>query len=71
MEEVDLESKQSYLRENVLERGYDADDFMSFLQHKKENGLDLGNWSMKELEDAVKEFIKLKKEDEFDVIKEK
>lgn len=70
MEEVDLESKQSYLRENVLERGYDADDFMSFLQHKKENGLDLGNWSMKELEDAVKEFIKLKKEDEFDVIKE-
>lgn len=70
MEEIDLESKQSYLRENVLEKGYDADDFMSFLQHKKENGLNLNNWSMQELENAVKEFIKLKKEDEFEVIDE-
>ena len=46
----DLQSKQAYLRENVLEMGYDADEFMTFLQTKKgENGLDLNNWSMNEL----------------------
>ena len=31
----DLSSKQAFLRENVLEMGYDADEFMSFLQIKK------------------------------------
>ena len=54
----DLQSKQAYLRENVLEMGYDADEFMTFLQSKKgENGLDLNNWDMKELISIVDEFV--------------
>ena len=58
----DLQSKQAYLRENVLETGYDADEFMTFLQTKKgENGLDLNNWSMNELITVVDEFINSKK----------
>ena len=58
----DLHSKQSYLRENVLEQGYDADEFMAFLQLRKgDNGLDLNNWEMQELIAVVDEFIKSKK----------
>ena len=58
----DLQSKQAYLRENVLEMGYDADEFMTFLQTKKgENGLDLNNWSMNELITVVDEFVNNKK----------
>ena len=57
----DLQSKQSFLRENVLEMGYDADEFMTFLQSKKgENGLDLNNWKMDELISVVGEFVKNK-----------
>ena len=58
----DLASKQAYLRENVLETGYDADEFMAFLQLRKgENGLDLNNWKMNELISVVEDFIKSKK----------
>ena len=56
--EEDIQNKQAYLRENVLEKGYDADEFMAFLQEKKgENGLDLNTWTMKELTKAVADFI--------------
>ena len=62
--EKDLQEKQAYLRENVLEKGYDADEFMSFLKSKKgENGLDLNNWTLNELKNSVKFFI-LQKIDE-------
>ena len=53
-----LEQKQTYLRENILENGNDAQQFMAFLQSKKgESGLDLNNWSIEELIPAVNEFI--------------
>ena len=53
-----IQEKQAYLREKVLEKAYDADEFMSFLQLKKgENGLDLNNWTMNELKNIVNEFI--------------
>ena len=59
--EEDIQNKQAYLRENVLEKGYDADEFMEFLQEKKgENGLDLNTWTMKELTKAVTDFINKK-----------
>ena len=44
--EDDLSKKQTYLRENILEKGYDAEDFMKLLQNKKgEQSLDLSCWS--------------------------
>ena len=65
MEEDDLNEKQAFLRETILEKGYDAEDFMRLLQEKKgESGLDLISWTMNELKDAVKEFIS-KKSSEF------
>ena len=57
--EDDLSEKQAFLRENILEKGYDAEDFMKYLQSKKgELGLDLVSWNMDELREAVKEFTK-------------
>ena len=56
-----LQSKQAYLRENVLEMGYDADEFMAFLQLRKgDDGLDLNNWTITELISVVNDFIKAK-----------
>ena len=53
-----IQEKQAYLRDKVLEKAYDADEFMSFLEMKKgENGLDLNNWTMDELKKVVTEFI--------------
>ena len=54
----ELEKKQTFLRTNILEKGYDAEEFMNFLQTKKgEMGLDLNNWNISELKVAVTEFI--------------
>ena len=54
-----LNEKQTFLRENILEKGYDPEDFMKLLQTKKgDQGLDLASWSMEELNEAVKEFTK-------------
>ena len=58
MEEETLEQKQKYLREHVLEKGYDPDKFMEFLTMKKgESGIDLENWALKELIDVTNEFL--------------
>ena len=56
--EDELEKKQTFLRANILEKGYDAEEFMNFLQTKNgEFGLDLNNWNISELKIAVQEFI--------------
>lgn len=34
-EELDKENKQKYLRENVMEKGHDVEQFVSFLQSLK------------------------------------
>ncbi len=71
MEDDDLNAKQTFLRENILEKGYDAEDFMKLLQNKKgESGLDLISWTMNELKEAVKEFIKDKSPDYSSLVEE-
>ena len=58
MEQEALAFKQKYLRENVLEKGYDPDKFMEFLTMKKgENGINLENWTYEELTEVTKEFL--------------
>ncbi len=55
---MSLKQKQVFLRENILNKGFSANDFMGFLQSKKgESGLDLNNWTLEELDLTVKEFI--------------
>ena len=58
MEDNTEEEKQNYLRENILEKGYDAEDFVSYLTIKKgEDGVNLNNWSLEELKSLVQEYI--------------
>lgn len=53
------EEKQKFLREEILEKGYNADDFISFSTEKKgEGGDDLKNWTLDELRMVVEEFQK-------------
>ena len=57
MEDSSQQEKQNFLRENILEKGYDVNQFVSFLKSKKgEAGSDISNWSMDDLYEVVKEF---------------
>ena len=53
----DLESKQFFLRSEILEKGFDGEEFFQFLISKKgDEGGDLNNWTMFDLKIAVSEF---------------
>lgn len=53
----DLEKKQNYLREQIMDQNYDPELFSQFLTSKKgDDGLDLELWTFNELHDAVIEF---------------
>ena len=57
---MSLEEKQCFLREKVLENGYDSNQFMNLLVEKRgEKALDLDYWSMPDLKLVVNEFIRL------------
>ena len=57
---MSTEEKQNFLREKILEKGYDVNSFVQFLTEKKgEEGADVANWSMEDLKIVVNEFIKL------------
>ena len=52
------EQKQNYLRENILDKGYEAEDFVTYLTSKKgDEGMNLMNWSLEELKSVVQEYI--------------
>ena len=58
MEDSSQEEKQNYLRENILNQGYDTNQFVNFLKSKKgEEGADVSNWTMEDLKKVVQEFI--------------
>ena len=60
MTDSSQEEKQNFLRETILEKGYDTNQFVQFLIDKKgENGADVAVWTMNDLKVVVKEFIKL------------
>ncbi len=55
--ENDLEIKQSFLRAEILDKGYDGQEFFDFLIQKKgEEGGDLNNWLMEDLKIIVTNF---------------
>ena len=58
MAENEQQEKQNFLRQNILEKGYDGDEFVQFLITKKGEGAsDISNWSMNDLQEVVKEFV--------------
>jgi hypothetical protein len=56
--EDSTEGKQNYLRENILDKGYDPNEFFEFLMNKRgEEAANLDIWTCSELESVVQEFI--------------
>jgi hypothetical protein len=55
--EEDIKIKQTYLREHILDKGYDAEAFVDFLYDKKENGNDISIWTLEELQSCVTEYV--------------
>ena len=59
-DDATIEEKQNFLREKILDKGYDTGQFVQFLIDKKgEDGADVAVWTMHDLQIVVKEFIKL------------
>ena len=54
MSEEDLESKQLYLREEIIDQGYDPSDFNLYMCNiRQEENIDLNNWTLEELKNVV------------------
>ena len=54
MSEDDLESKQLYLREEIIDQGYDPSDFNLYMCNiRQEENIDLNNWTLEELKSVV------------------
>ena len=59
MEEDEQEKKQSFLRQEILEKNYDPQSFIDFLVSKKgETAADINNWTLEELNSIVIEYKK-------------
>ena len=53
----EMQAKQQLLQREIIERNLDKGSFINFCLSKKENGDDLNNWTLAELEQIVKEFV--------------
>lgn len=56
--------KQMYLKENILDMGYDPTEFANYMNTLKEGGTNINNWTFEELEEIVQSFIKIQKQKE-------
>ena len=51
--EIDKDLKQDYLRNEILNKGYDTEEFLKLLIIKKgENGINLDLWTINELKEV-------------------
>ena len=45
-----IQQKQQFLRKNIIDKGYDQTHFINFLTLHRENGTEVQNWTIVELE---------------------
>jgi len=50
------EKKQAFLTEEIANKGFNPVEFAQFIETKRENGTDIDNWTLQELQDVVYEF---------------
>lgn len=55
--DVDIKAKQQFLREKIIDQGYDPVPFTEFLSQQRDNGHDIETWSMADLQDVVNKYI--------------
>ena len=53
----EIQAKQQLLQSEIIEKNYDKGSFINFCLSKRDNGDDLNNWTLSELEGIVKEFV--------------
>jgi hypothetical protein len=57
--EEDIQQKQNIIQTQIIDRNYDKNQFFDFcLFSKPENGDDLSNWSISDLNEVISQFIK-------------
>ena len=56
MEDEEIQQKQMLLQTEIIDKNLDKTSFINFCLSKKENGDDLSNWTLSELQAIVKEF---------------
>lgn len=54
----DIEEKQKYLVDEIMNKNYNAEKFSDYISNLKEDGTDLNNWSFDELRKVVASFKK-------------
>ena len=54
--EDEIQQKQQLLQAEIIDKNFDKTSFINFCLSKKENGDDLSNWSIPELQEIIKEF---------------
>lgn len=54
--QTETKNKQNYLKEEVLEKGYDGEAFAEFLDSQRPDGASIENWTLAELELMVELF---------------
>ena len=59
--EGEFQKKQNLLQKEIIDKNYDKTAFINFCMSKKDNGDDLNNWTLEELESIVQEFISSQK----------
>ena len=53
----DLEAKQQYLRSEIIDQGYNPEDFSAYMGNiRGEEGLNIENWSFSDLQQVVNQF---------------
>ena len=53
----DLETKQQYLRSEIIDQGYNPEDFSTYMGNiRGEEGLNIENWTFSELQEIVSQF---------------
>lgn len=52
----EMKRKQQYLKDHIISSGFDGDEFANFIESERENGMDIENWTLEELETIVELF---------------
>ena len=52
----EIEEKQKYLINEIMNQNYDPQRFSDYISNSKENGTDLNNWTFEELKEIVISF---------------
>ena len=53
----EIEEKQQFLKGEILNQGYNAEKFSEYISNLKENGTDLNNWTLEELQNKIRQSV--------------